>query len=637
MEPGGRLLDDEIRILHLLPSTDVDSEIQCKLTREKAGPRTYIALSYVWGDPTPAQPILLNGTTAYVTPNLSAALRQLRQSTRVLRLWVDALCINQNDDVEKSAVVRRMGDIYENSRQVWMWLGVEDCDSHLAMKWIEDIGSMADSKEWGSALDLLFNDLSFTRPWIALHALFRRQYWKRLWVVQEMLGSRNPTVICGSLRTDWMKFAIVLRRLMASPARRGASHGMLHDSGLLKYLIIRQADLLYKWRKYGKLSIPFLEGLIMCRNLDATDSRDHVYGILSLVDHGDFEPDYTKSCFDLYRDVVKHLVKKDKSLDILTACSLRHLEPLQHMKNLASRHNYRTRQTILSKGLKYAERSCVSDLAVQTRYTPGFDGGESNEAPGKTKLMALGKIELAGCESDDSLPSWVPNWNTKAVEGRYLLLNKTHKLHKCHYRAAGNTSPMVNFTMKGELTMQVCGIRVDTIKSVAHSNFNITWDAVRKGPSEEWEVWCQHNHSSKLYGDPNGEKEAFVQTMVAGRNISGEKATYDLGAAWTAVKWGPEKMLATGPPRPVQLQMSDLDQRCAELIWTSFCITNKSYMGRVPWYSEVGDLIVIFLGSRVPTVLRKYPDQDMYYHVGECCEFAHFQVVQLIMAVITDC
>ncbi|PQE05272.1 hypothetical protein CJF31_00008785 [Rutstroemia sp. NJR-2017a BVV2] len=612
MDPGGRLLDDEIRILHLLPSMDVDSEIQCKLTREKAKPWKYIALSYVWGDPIPAQPILLNGTTVYVTPNLSAALRQFRQSRRVLRLWVDALCINQNDDVEKSAVVTRMGEIYKNSLRVWMWLGIADCDSHLAMKWIEDIGSMADSEEWASALDLLFNDLSFIRPWMALHALFRRQYWKRLWVVQEMLGSGNPTVICGSLRTDWLKLATVLRRLIASPARRGASRGMLHDSGLLKYLIIRQADLLYKWRMYGKLSIPFLEGLIMCRNLDATDSRDHVYAILSLVDHGDFEPNYTKSCFDLYRDVVKHLVKKDKSLDILTACSLRDLGPLQHMKNLASRHNYRTRQPILPKDLKHVERSYASGLAVRIQY-------DNNEAPGKMKLEALGKIELAGRESDDNLPSWAPNWNHKAAEGRYLLLNKSHK---CHYRAAGNTRPIVNFPVKDELTMQVCGIRVDTIESISHSNFNTIWGAVRKGPSEEWELWCQHNDISQMYGDSKDRKEAFVQTMVAGRNLSGERATYDLQAAWTAVKWGPEKMLATGAPSPVQLQMSDLDQRYDEVSWTSFCITNKSYMGRVPRYSEVGDLIVIFLGSKVPTVLRKYPDQDMYYHVGECCEFA---------------
>ncbi|PQE16336.1 Heterokaryon incompatibility protein [Rutstroemia sp. NJR-2017a WRK4] len=608
MEPGSRLLDDEIRILHLLPSIDVDSEIQCTLTREKAEPRTYVALSYVWGDPTPAQPILLNGTTAYVTPNLSAALRQFRQSRRVLRLWVDALCINQNDHVEKSAVVRRMGEIYKNSKQVWMWLGVADCDSDLAMRWIEDIGSMADSEEWASALDLLFNDLSFIRPWIALHALFRRQYWKRLWVVQEMLGSRNPTVICGSLRADWLKFAIVLRRLMASPARRGASYGMLHDSGLLKYLIIRQADLLYKWRIYGKLSIPFLEGLIMCRNLDATDSRDHIYGILSLVDHGDFEPDYTKSCFDLYRDVVKHLVKKDKSLDILTACSLRNLEPLQHMKNLASQHDYRTRHPILSRDLKHLERRCASGLSVQTKY-------DINEAPRKTKLVALRKIELAGRESDDSLPSWAPNWNHKATEGSYLLLNKSHK---CHYRAAGNTTPIVNFCLKDELTMQVYGIRVDTIQSISHSNLNSTWDGVRKGPSEEWELWCKHNDNSQMYGDSRDRKEAFVQTMVAGRNHNGERATYDLQAAWTAVKWGPERMLATGAPSPIQLQMSDLDQRYDELTWTSFCITNKSYIGRIPRYSEVGDLIVIFLGSKVPTVLRKYPDRDMYYHVGEC-------------------
>ncbi|KAM3067274.1 hypothetical protein ACMFMF_009772 [Clarireedia jacksonii] len=612
MEVGGRLLDDEIRILHLLPSIDVDSEIQCELTREKAEPRTYIALSYVWGDPTPAQPISLNGITVYVTPNLSAALRQFRHAAKTLRFWVDAVCINQNDDLEKSAVVRRMGAIYQSSLRVWMWLGVEECNSHLAMTWIEKIGSMADREEWADALNLLFNDLSFLQPWIALHALFRRQYWKRLWVVQEMLCRANPIVCCGSLQTEWVKFAIVLRRIMTSPARSGASRGMLPNSGLLSYLIIRQADLIYTWRIYGTLSIPFLEGLIMCRNLDATDARDHIYGILSLVDHGGFEPDYTKSCFTLYRDVVKHIVEKHNTLDILTACKLLDLEPSYHMKNLILLHNNRTKRPMPPKD---QDRSSVSDLDVQTQYGPGFHESNINKRSTESNWVALDKEEFAGCKLDDMFPSWAPNWNHKAAEGLYLVLNKSNK---CNYRAAGSTSPIVNFFMKDDLKMQVCGILVDTIKILSPCSPQCTWHEAPKGPSVDWDVWRQHNISSTIYGDSEGEKEAFIQTMVAGRNFNGDEATYDLQAAWTAVTCGLERTLPATADSTVQLQMSDFHERYEELAWTSFCVTDKGYMGRVPRYGEAGDLIVIFLGSKAPSVLRRYPDQDIYYHVGEC-------------------
>jgi hypothetical protein len=68
----------------------------------------YFALSYTWGDPTLTRSIMVNGCEVTVTANLESALRHIRMATREMVLWVDAVCINQNDETEKTAQVRMM-------------------------------------------------------------------------------------------------------------------------------------------------------------------------------------------------------------------------------------------------------------------------------------------------------------------------------------------------------------------------------------------------------------------------------------------------------------------------------------------------------------------------------------------------
>ena len=78
----------------------------------------YVALSYVWGDPNKTREIFVNGKSVQVTKNLESALRILRDKLPVrlgVRLWVDALCINQKDVKERNAQVQRMLDIYEKA------------------------------------------------------------------------------------------------------------------------------------------------------------------------------------------------------------------------------------------------------------------------------------------------------------------------------------------------------------------------------------------------------------------------------------------------------------------------------------------------------------------------------------------
>lgn len=95
--------DSEIRLVTLLPNKDFSADIECKVSLGVSQPvPEYEALSYAWGDPNVLLPITLNSQVIHITENLERALRWLRSRDQERVLWVDAICINQQDDAEKS-------------------------------------------------------------------------------------------------------------------------------------------------------------------------------------------------------------------------------------------------------------------------------------------------------------------------------------------------------------------------------------------------------------------------------------------------------------------------------------------------------------------------------------------------------
>ncbi|KAE9363246.1 HET-domain-containing protein, partial [Stipitochalara longipes BDJ] len=168
---------DEIRLLHLQPGTEA-SPIICNIHHIQLSqePR-YEALSYQWGSEAPLKTIELNNQPRYVRSNLYFALQHLRRRRKARVLWVDALCINQENDVERSHQVFQMGSIYSHARQVCVWLG------------------LADTCAYGVARLLRRKELSeevkqgiIRRPeeWYDMAEFCKREYWDRLWIIQEV-------------------------------------------------------------------------------------------------------------------------------------------------------------------------------------------------------------------------------------------------------------------------------------------------------------------------------------------------------------------------------------------------------------------------------------------------------------------
>ncbi|KAI4858648.1 heterokaryon incompatibility protein-domain-containing protein [Hypoxylon rubiginosum] len=207
---------DEIRLLLLEPALDRDALLKGSLQHIKLGDyrgdlsNPYTALSYVWGDPSNPDTILLEDYQFGITANLGAALRDIRSTTRVFRLWADAICIDQKNIPERNQQVALMGDLYYKADNTIVYLGALTSGSeyilgqvpagHTHLPVAYPVGIPFD--EFG----LLTSSLSQSQIEIVTAAtkdLLAKPWFRRAWTFQEVVLSREPWIQCGTMRVRW--------------------------------------------------------------------------------------------------------------------------------------------------------------------------------------------------------------------------------------------------------------------------------------------------------------------------------------------------------------------------------------------------------------------------------------------------
>lgn len=131
---------DQIRLVKILPGSRIET-IKCELQSAILGPETpkYVALSYCWGDATHKTWVSCNGQRLALTKDLLNALRRLRRKDQTETLWIDQICINQEDLDERSRQVQLMRKIYKSAAYVYIWLGDEANQSSLAIQLIPQL------------------------------------------------------------------------------------------------------------------------------------------------------------------------------------------------------------------------------------------------------------------------------------------------------------------------------------------------------------------------------------------------------------------------------------------------------------------------------------------------------------------
>ncbi|KAI0871637.1 heterokaryon incompatibility protein-domain-containing protein [Hypoxylon argillaceum] len=316
----------------------------------------YIALSYVWGEESPMNAISVNGAMIRVRTNLAQALASLRESDPDAYIWADAICINQQDDREKSSLVQHMGEIFANAKLVYAWLGPMETDTPNAptrdlFTQLSELGAMF----WAhagvseverlneSSLDLdliLANNLSvlfrkFTQPpgeakgfpTDEYASLSARPYWSRIWVLQEVFLAKSLYFLCGDYRmpSRTLAGALILIEAFQRYLVRSQSHvrDQLSNSPLTRFT-------------FGLPSFPEMHRLIIytsiypldvvslriamtnfCikelpRGSRSTDPRDMIYGLLGFANDEErsyIRADYSQSVQETYAAITRSMIR----------------------------------------------------------------------------------------------------------------------------------------------------------------------------------------------------------------------------------------------------------------------------------------------------------------------------------------
>lgn len=484
------------RLLKLLPGGEGDPDIKCEIFHTSLNQKpTYEALSYDRSQETTSTPIYIHGRVRLVTADLYNALMHLRLPNRMRALWVDVLCIDHNDVLEKSHQLHLVRQIFHNAEQVAVWFGMDTPDIDAALQFCEFVAHM----DRFEGMALREQHILFRKQWEACKALFfNRPWWKRQWTITEICHNKPCTIYIG---------------------RRSFSIKELYQHFV------------------------------------------NYYKVLKAVEDADFDLSITGERIDLdFAIIMKHratynypvLKSKDSSCFLPTKL-----------------HYFRGRQALDPRDHLFAHfglcHLCdphvidynVSKEALYTKYTRQFLS---------TSAFPLLMVESVGrsVSWNQKLPSWVPDYSC---------------MQPCLARAMANISRNFN----------------------AASNFPPRKFVL---PSEK---------PTKLYSST--ETQLTVRGIFTATVTKVYSKTLDYPEPTAYITSQKERLPAT---------LFDFDLAPSIQAVPEFSARLSNRDGSVdemdtswgPLGTEVGDIIVVVEGSRLPLVLRKHSAMDKYLFVG---------------------
>lgn len=311
------------RLLRLIKGHEpvIECEIiQSLFDDDEASTIPYEALSYAWGSTERSDIILANGRPLGVTNNLRLALSHLRCPDRDRILWVDALCIDQDNLRERTHQVGQMARIYGGAESVIFWLGAASYATNVAMNSLAALERLSASLAWRgwkrnderwrflwttkvqSRLAQRYADL-VSLQCEGMRDLLSRPWYERVWIIQEVAKAKRGIVCCGGKSVSARIFALSPFLIPVRPSPQAQAVLSIlpgqpqHDSWWTN-----RHDLYTLLHKF--------------RHSKAHDPRDRVFALLGIVDHQDVQraplrPDYELSEQDVIRQVIAYLCHLD--------------------------------------------------------------------------------------------------------------------------------------------------------------------------------------------------------------------------------------------------------------------------------------------------------------------------------------
>lgn len=310
----------------------------------------YIALSYTWGDPKDTRPMLIEGKHKLINRNaasfLSQMVEQLQEATEEsAKFWIDAICINQEDDAEKSQQVQIMVDIFSQANSGTLWLGPASENSDVAMHFMQttaelnrqvnavlgggpyDTESVEKVQNW---LKSIFSNYDDTLG--PLLDLIHRPWWSRAWVQQEVAVApiHKTYLCCGNKYIPWFSVGFVqsalsrasdffARDLRFADGSSRLMEALSHVSqrmGRLVPLGYRQLDNNHLGSVWSLADAFVANATAKAGRMECTLPVDQIYALLAIVKDKEqaakaITPDYSKSAEEVFMQTASYLFNKE--------------------------------------------------------------------------------------------------------------------------------------------------------------------------------------------------------------------------------------------------------------------------------------------------------------------------------------
>lgn len=598
LSPGQR----QFRLLTIYPGFGTMS-VRCSLDWYRLGfAPQYKTISYAWGtarDRTILREISIDGDRRHITKSVFEVLHIMRCSYKPVTIWIDYLCINQADELEKDSQIPLMPRIYSDSSEVVVWLG-HSKTADLAISLIDRLFLINRIRAPSKTLYPYGVSTESAR---ALKRMFKTRWFGRVWVVQEIVrSSRKVTIKYGYHSISWERLCWFTQTLSSDINEMHALSTQIGYSGLSDTIALRNVSLIRRFTliKHASLSLMFYLAQMFRSGtrFDAEKPEDRIYGILGLAlsQNQILQPDYQIPLPELFINLVKRSIEtttSDNQLEFLNHAGLGYKPTIPNLPSWVPDWTIKT--------------TCKPFLGAQGEHELFYNETAIHEIEEDAiDLMTYGRAIPAG---------------DTGARFRFGLAfrDQVGRASPWLYNATPGSKPEVS-VLPGNV-LEVEGCMVDSILVIG-SEYPVLdqddYDTDRKILMEWVDLVVQHLPGSLSKLDPSTVWQTFFRTLLHGRDTTEFDYSFasmprDIFALsppahledfWAALRESEhDKFLEHIPPSiaDVKYFTKHFRKTCTG---RCFGITKEGSMGLFLPDSQEGDLICLISGARIPFCIR---------------------------------
>lgn len=532
----------------------------------------FVAISYVWGTAQPDRVLpLADGSHVLITENVEKLLSYIFPIDEEY-VWLDAICINQEDAKEKNSQVKLMKDIYSSARRVSIWLGFsqKEMDDYVTLlKYCIELGRKGPR---GRDMEAVINGMKWFGELMSL------PWWYRVWIVQEACYGRNVWFHYGRIMMPWAFINNAFRLIEKADERLFNTESGMSRNGAL---MLRAFELFKAViRGDGVLDLEAVyETLYLSKS---TDPRDRIFAILSLAPPSSgvscIVPDYETSTHEVFVHAMTSMLVSTLDFSILGRAGL-----------ATPRQTYDGR-SIPSWVVDFANHPRSRCMTAISRI-----GSLYEATPHKRPEVSVGVI--CNTENERKLYNPAPGTHSCVNHGSY-----------CPSQGESARCPFPHTDI-----LSVSGSRFDRITGIGTRSPG--WDPTVGALLQFLEEGLRI--ANKMAPYPNGElaKEVCWRTLITncvGGAESPRRADASFGTGFNvqykalrkAKKSRKRDELGWKYAWPKQTKMGSLPERYCPHVWKRLFWTEKGFIGLAHNDIQVGDYLWLIYGAGVPFIVR---------------------------------